>query len=82
MIVKASAFKPEAVICDSYLGDALLITRTMAEQELKPLVYATGGGGHVQPDFLAGRDRLRKASSLPSSGMPVSVPGPVDRQAE
>lgn len=54
MIVKAKAVKPDLVIADSYLGDALLITRTMAEQEFKPLVYGTGGGGHAQPDFVAG----------------------------
>jgi branched-chain amino acid transport system substrate-binding protein len=77
MIVKASAFKPEAVICDSYLVDALLITRTMAEQELKPLVYATGGGGHVQPDFLAGAGPLAEgiiAAVVWDAGIGAKVP--------
>ena len=30
----------------------------MAEQELRPTVYAAGGGGHVQPDFLKGAGKL------------------------
>jgi branched-chain amino acid transport system substrate-binding protein len=38
--------------------DALLITRQMNEQELRPMVYAAGGGGHVQPDFLKGTGKL------------------------
>ena len=54
LIVKAKAVSPDLVVADSYLGDALLITRQMAEQELRPTVYAAGGGGHVQPDFLKG----------------------------
>ena len=54
MIVKAKGHKPDLLIADSYLGDALLITRTMAEHELKPVVYAAGGGGHIQPDFIKG----------------------------
>jgi branched-chain amino acid transport system substrate-binding protein len=58
MIVKAKGFKPELVLIDAYLGDALLIARTMAEQDLKPVVFATGGGGVVQPDFLAGAGPL------------------------
>jgi branched-chain amino acid transport system substrate-binding protein len=58
MIVKAKALRPELVIANSYLGDALLITRQMAEQELRPAVYAAGGGGHLQPDFLKGTGRL------------------------
>jgi branched-subunit amino acid ABC-type transport system permease component len=74
MIVKASAFKPEAMICDSFLGNALLITRTMAEQELKPLVYATGGGGHVQPDFLADAGPLTEGIIAAVVWMPASAP--------
>ena len=58
LIVKAKAVSPDLVVADSYLGDALLITRQMAEQELRPVVYAAGGGGHVQPDFLKGAGKL------------------------
>jgi branched-chain amino acid transport system substrate-binding protein len=58
MVVKAKGLKPELVIANSYLGDALLITRQMDEQELHPVVYAAGGGGHLQPDFLKGAARL------------------------
>ena len=54
MIVKARALKPDLVLANSYLGDALLITRLMGEYKFKPKVYAAGGGGHVQPDFLKG----------------------------
>ncbi|MGH9465639.1 MAG: ABC transporter substrate-binding protein, partial [Thermoanaerobaculia bacterium] len=58
MVLKAKALKPELVVANSYLGDALLITRQMEEQELKPAAYAAGGGGHLQPDFLKGTGRL------------------------
>src|SRR5205814_4362756 len=58
LIVKAKSANPDLIVADSYLGDALLITRQMFEQELKPAVYAAGGGGHVQPDFLKGAGRL------------------------
>lgn len=58
MVVKAKGLKPDVVIANSYLGDALLITRQMDEQELRPVVYAAGGGGHLQPDFLKGAARL------------------------
>jgi branched-chain amino acid transport system substrate-binding protein len=58
LMVKAKALKPELVIANSYLGDALLITRQMDEQEVRPVVYAAGGGGHVQPDFLKGTGKL------------------------
>jgi branched-chain amino acid transport system substrate-binding protein len=58
LIVKAKAVSPDLIVADSYLGDALLITRQMFEQELRPAVYAAGGGGHVQPDFLKGAGKL------------------------
>ncbi|MBV8167532.1 MAG: ABC transporter substrate-binding protein [Alphaproteobacteria bacterium] len=58
MILKAKGFKPDVVVMDSYLGDALLITRTMAEQDLKPVVFAAGGGGSVQPDYASGAGPL------------------------
>jgi branched-chain amino acid transport system substrate-binding protein len=58
MIVKAKGAKPDLVVANSYLGDALLITRLMGEQEFKPMVYAAGGGGHLQPDFLKGAGKL------------------------
>jgi branched-chain amino acid transport system substrate-binding protein len=77
MIVKAKATKPELVIADSYLGDALLITRTMAEQEFKPVVYGSGGGGHVQPDFVAGVGGLAEgviSCVLWDAGMGRAVP--------
>ena len=58
LIVKAKGVKPDLVVADSYLGDALLITRQMHEQELRPVAYAAGGGGHVQPDFLKNTAKL------------------------
>ncbi len=58
MVVKAKGVKPDLVIANSWLGDALLITRQMNEQELRPTVYAAGGGGHLQPDFLKGTGKL------------------------
>lgn len=58
LIVKAKRVKPDLIVADSYLGDALLITRQMNEQELRPVAYAAGGGGHVQPDFLRNTGNL------------------------
>jgi branched-chain amino acid transport system substrate-binding protein len=58
LIVKAKNVKPDLIVADSYLGDALLITRQMNEQELRPVAYAAGGGGHVQPDFLKNTGKL------------------------
>ncbi len=58
LIVKAKRANPDLIVADSYLGDALLITRQMHEQELRPTAYAAGGGGHVQPDFLKGVGKL------------------------
>jgi branched-chain amino acid transport system substrate-binding protein len=58
LIVKAKGANPDLIVADSYLGDALLITRQMHEQELRPAAYAAGGGGHVQPDFLKGAGKL------------------------
>jgi branched-chain amino acid transport system substrate-binding protein len=52
MVVKARALRPDLVLANSYLGDALLITRLMAQFRFRPTVYAAGGGGHLQPDFL------------------------------
>jgi len=58
MIVKTQALRPDLVLANSYLGDALLITRLMGEYRLRPVVYAAGGGGHLQPDFVRGAGTL------------------------
>jgi branched-chain amino acid transport system substrate-binding protein len=58
MVLKTKSAKPDLLIANSYLGDALLITRQLEEQEFKPVGYAAGGGGHLQPDFLKGAGRL------------------------
>jgi branched-chain amino acid transport system substrate-binding protein len=58
MIVKARALRPDVVVANSYLGDALLITRLMGEYKFKPTAYAAGGGGHLQPDFVKGAGPL------------------------
>jgi branched-chain amino acid transport system substrate-binding protein len=58
MIVKTRALRPDLVLANSYLGDALLITRLMGEYRLRPTVYAAGGGGHLQPDFISGAGGL------------------------
>jgi len=58
MVVKAKGLKPDLIVANSYLGDALLITRQMSEQEVRPVAYAAGGAGHLQPDFLKGVGRM------------------------
>jgi len=58
MIVKAKGLNPDLLIANSYLGDAILITRQMSEQEFRPRVYASGGGGFFQPDFLKAAGKL------------------------
>jgi branched-chain amino acid transport system substrate-binding protein len=69
MIVKAKALRPELVIANSYLGDALLITRQMAEQELRPAVYAATSSR----TSLKGRDGCPRASWRRPCGMPRSA---------
>jgi branched-chain amino acid transport system substrate-binding protein len=61
MVVKARALRPDLVLANSYLGDALLITRLMGEYRLRPTVYAAGGGGHIQPDYLKGAGPLAES---------------------
>jgi len=58
MVVKARALRPDLVLANSYLGDALLITRLMGEFRFRPTVYAAGGGGHIQPDYIRGAGPL------------------------
>jgi len=77
MVVKARGLKPDLVVANSYLGDALLITRQMSEQELRPTVYAAGGGGHLQPDFLKGVGKLAEGILVATNWAPAvgkSVP--------
>jgi branched-chain amino acid transport system substrate-binding protein len=77
LIVKAKALGPDLVVANSYLGDALLITRHMNEQELRPLAYAAGGGGHLQPDFLKGTGKLSEgilAATMWDAAVGKSVP--------
>jgi branched-chain amino acid transport system substrate-binding protein len=85
MIVKAKAAKPDLVVIDSYLGDALLIARTMSEQDLKPVVFAAGGGGSVQPDFEKGAGPLAEgvlSAVAWDAGVGYSVPWIAEENAK
>jgi len=85
MIVKAKATKPDLVVIDSYLGDALLIARTMSEQDLRPVVFAAGGGGSVQPDFEKGAGPLAEgvlSAVAWDAGIGYSVPWIAEENAK
>ena len=51
IVVKLKSLNPEVVIPMSYLNDALLFTRTVAEMKLNSAILA-GGGGFSAPAFV------------------------------
>ena len=65
MIVKTRALRPDLVLANSYLGDAL--ADHSADGRIptsSPTVYAAGGGGHLQPDFVKRCRRTRRGRDL------------------
>ncbi|UJX40917.1 ABC transporter substrate-binding protein [Desulfovibrio sp. JY] len=52
VVTKLKAANPDIVMLVSNAADAILLTNTMAEMQLKPKVVLTSGGGHADPKFL------------------------------
>ncbi len=70
MIVKAKALNPDVLIANAYLGDAIQITRQMSEQEFRPRVFASGGGGFFQPDYLKAAGKLTEGIIVATHWVP------------
>ena len=52
VVTKLKAAKPDIVMLVSNAADAILLTNTMAEMQVKPKVVLASGGGHADPKFL------------------------------
>ncbi|MGE4535632.1 MAG: ABC transporter substrate-binding protein [Desulfovibrio sp.] len=52
VVTKLKAANPDIVMLVSNAADAILLTNTMAEMQLKPKVVLASGGGHADPKFL------------------------------
>ncbi len=44
--------KPDILIADSYITDAILLVKTMIEQNFKPAIFVTKGTGFIDPSFI------------------------------
>ncbi|EKO39657.1 MAG: ABC-type branched-chain amino acid transport system, periplasmic component [Solidesulfovibrio magneticus str. Maddingley MBC34] len=56
VVTKLKAAKPDVVMLVSNAADAILLTNTMAEMQVKPKVVLASGGGHADPKFLENTD--------------------------
>ena len=56
VVTKLKAAKPDIVMLVSNAADAILMTNTMAEMQVKPKVVLASGGGHADPKFLENTD--------------------------
>ncbi len=56
VVTKLKAAKPDIVMLVSNAADAILLTNTMAEMQVKPKVVLASGGGHADPKFLENTD--------------------------
>ena len=52
VVTKLKAAKPDIVMLVSNAADAILLTNTMTEMQVKPKVVLASGGGHADPKFL------------------------------
>ena len=52
VVTKLKAANPDVVMLVSNAADAILLTNTMAEMQVKPKVVLASGGGHADPKFL------------------------------
>jgi branched-chain amino acid transport system substrate-binding protein len=52
VVTKLKAAGPDVVLLVSNAADAILLTNTMAEMQVKPKVVLASGGGHADPKFL------------------------------
>lgn len=56
VVTKLKSANPDIVMLVSNAADAILLTNTMAEMQLKPKVVLASGGGHADPKFLENTD--------------------------
>ena len=56
VVTKLKAANPDVVMLVSNAADAILLTNTMAEMQVKPKVVLASGGGHADPKFLENTD--------------------------
>lgn len=56
VVTKLKSANPDIVMLVSNAADAILLTNTMAEMQLKPKVVLASGGGHADPTFLENTD--------------------------
>ena len=52
VVTKIKSVNPDILMLVSNAADAILLTNTMAEMQVKPKVILTSGGGHADPNFL------------------------------
>jgi len=57
VVTKLKSARPDIVMLVSNAADAILLTNTMAEMQLKPKVVLASGGGHADPKFLENTDQ-------------------------
>lgn len=56
VVTKLKSANPDIVMLVSNAADAILLTNTMAEMQIKPKVVLASGGGHADPKFLENTD--------------------------
>ncbi|WP_296024840.1 ABC transporter substrate-binding protein [uncultured Treponema sp.] len=51
-VLKIRNAKPDAVLCESYIADAILFTKTLTEQNAHPPVIVAKANGFADPSFI------------------------------
>jgi branched-chain amino acid transport system substrate-binding protein len=69
-ISRLKAAQPDAVLATSYIADAILITRTMAELQLDTDGLIGASAGHIDPAYIAGLGRRSEFSMTPGEWNP------------
>ncbi len=69
-IGRMKAARPDAVLATSYIADAILITRTMAELQMDTDGLIGASAGHIDPAYIAGLGRRAEFSMTPGEWNP------------
>lgn len=69
-ISRLKAAKPDAVLATSYIADAILITRTMAELQMDTDGLIGASAGHIDPAYISGLTRRAEFSMTPGEWNP------------
>ena len=62
---------PDAILCDSYIGDATLFVQTLKEQNYKPKMIVAKANGFTDPSFIPNLAHPQTAWLLLSSSTPT-----------